>query len=91
MTLWTRDPQVPQSIGFSSQEYWSGVPFPSPGDLPNPGIKPASLMSPTFSTSATWEAHGEIGYKPYTEIEYNKPYTETRDMTLGLPKVNIWN
>ena len=34
--------QAPQSMGFSRQEYWSGLPFPSPGDLPNPGIKPGS-------------------------------------------------
>ena len=35
--------QAPLSIGFSRQEYWSGEPFPSPGDLSNPGIKPRSL------------------------------------------------
>ena len=35
--------QVPLSVGFPRQEYWSGLPFPSPGDLPNPGIKPSSL------------------------------------------------
>ena len=34
--------QAPQSMGFSRQKYWSGLPFPSPGDLPNPGIKPRS-------------------------------------------------
>ena len=34
--------QVPLSVGFSSQEYWSGVPFPSPGDLPDPGIESRS-------------------------------------------------
>ena len=34
--------QAPPSMGFSRQEYWSGLPFPSPGDLPNPGIKPGS-------------------------------------------------
>ena len=34
--------QAPLSMGFSRQEYWSGLPFPSPGDLPNPGIKPTS-------------------------------------------------
>ena len=34
--------QTPLSMGFSRQEYWSGLPFPSPGDLPNPGIKPRS-------------------------------------------------
>ena len=40
--LWTVAYQASQSMGFSSQEYWRGVPFPSPGDLPNPGIKPGS-------------------------------------------------
>ena len=35
--------QAPRSMGFSRQEYWSGLPFPSPGDLPNPGIEPMSL------------------------------------------------
>jgi len=47
-------------MGFSRQEYWSGVPFPSPGDLLDPGIKPASLASPAlagrfFTISTTWE------------------------------------
>ena len=46
--------------GISRQEYWSGLPFPSPGDLPHPGIEPASLMSPAlparfFITSTAWE------------------------------------
>ena len=41
-TLWTVAHQAPLSIGFSRQEYWSGLPFPSPGDLPDPGIKPRS-------------------------------------------------
>jgi len=40
---WTVAHQAPLSMGFSRQEYWSGLPFPSPGDLPNPGIKPGSL------------------------------------------------
>ena len=53
--------QAPLSVGFPRQEYWSGLPFPTPGDLPNPGIKPTSLRSPAlasrfFTTSATWEA-----------------------------------
>ena len=39
-TSWTVAYQVPPSVGFSRQEYWSGLPFPSPGDLPNPGIEP---------------------------------------------------
>ena len=41
-TPWTVAYQDPQSMGFSRQEYWSGLPFPSPGDLPNPGIEPGS-------------------------------------------------
>ena len=42
-TPWTIAYQAPHSMGFSRQEYWSGLPFPSPGDLPEPGIKPESL------------------------------------------------
>ena len=41
-TLWTVAQQVPLPMGFSRQEYWNGLPFPSPGDLPYPGIKPRS-------------------------------------------------
>ena len=52
--------QAPLSMGFPRQEYWSGLPFPPTGDLPNPGIEPVSLMSPElagrfFTTSTTWE------------------------------------
>ena len=42
---WTVACQVPLSMGFSKQEYWSGLPGPPPGDLPDPGIKPASPAS----------------------------------------------
>ena len=42
VTPWTVVRQAPLSMGFSKQEYWSGLPFPSPGDLPDPGIKPRS-------------------------------------------------
>jgi len=64
-TLWTIACQAPLSMGFTWQEYWSGVPFPTPGDLPSPGIKPKSLTSPAlagrfFTTSATWEALGMV-------------------------------
>ena len=50
--------QTPLPMGFSSQEYWSELPCPPPGDLPNPGTEPAVLMSPAlagsfFTTSAT--------------------------------------
>ena len=42
VTPWTVAYQAPPSMGFSRQECWSGLPFPSPGDLPDPGIKPGS-------------------------------------------------
>ena len=43
VTLWTVAFQAPLSMGFSNQEYWSVLPWPPPGDLPDPGIKPVSL------------------------------------------------
>ena len=48
-TPWTAAHQAPLSMGFSRQEYWSGLPFPSPGDLPVPGIEPGS---PTLQASS---------------------------------------
>ena len=56
-TPWTIAHQAPRSMGFSRQEYWSGLLFPSPGDLPNPGIEPCpALAGGFFTTSTTWEA-----------------------------------
>ena len=60
-TLWTVAHQASLSMGFSRQEYWTGLLFTSPGDLPNPGVEPVSLTSPAlstgfFTTSSTWES-----------------------------------
>ena len=57
-TLWTVALQAPLYMGFSRQEYWRGVPYPLPGDLPDPGIEPVFLMAPAlaarfFTTSAS--------------------------------------
>ena len=57
---WTVACQASLSMGFSRQEYWSELPCPPPGDIPEPGIEPASLMSPAlagkfFIISASWE------------------------------------
>ena len=54
--------QAPLSMTFPRQEYWSGLPFPSPGDLPDPGMELVSLVSPTlaggfFTIELHWEAH----------------------------------
>ena len=64
--------QAPLSMEFSRQEYWSELPCPSPGDLPNPGIEPPSLRSPAladgfFSTDTTWGKGGgfqKLGHDP---------------------------
>ena len=60
-TPWTIVHRAPPSMEFSRQEDWSGLPFPPPGDLPDPGIETTSLKYPAlagrfFTTSATWEA-----------------------------------
>ena len=60
---WIIAHQDPLSMGFSKQEYWSGLPCSPPGDLPNPGIELGSLTSPAlagrfFTTRTTWEAPG---------------------------------
>ena len=64
VTPWTLACQAPLSMDFSRQEYWCGLPFPTPGDLPDSGIEPTSLASPAstgrfFTTNATWEALGK--------------------------------
>ena len=62
-TLWAAAHQAPLSMGFFRQEYWSGLPCPPPGDLPDSGIEPPSHISCTgrwfFTTGATWEAQSE--------------------------------
>ena len=63
--LWSTAHQSPLSMGFSRQDYWSGLPFPSPGDLPDPRIEPESLKSPVltgrfFTISTTWNIIGLI-------------------------------
>ena len=64
-------------MGFSRQEYWSELPFPPPGDLPNPGIELASLRSPAlasefFTTSAMWEPPLDALSIPLSENINNK-------------------
>ena len=64
-TPWTVAHQAPPSMEFTRQEYWSGLPFPSPGDLPNPGMEP---RSPTLQADAlTSEPQGTK--KPLDESE----------------------
>ena len=64
VTPWTVAYQAPPSMGFSRQEYWSGLPFPSPGDLPNPGIE---LGSPTLQADSLVN---ELSGKPKHRVIY---------------------
>ena len=67
VTPWTIALQAPPSMGFSRREYWSGLPFPSPGDLPNPGIEAQSLAPPVLQAdSFPSEPPGE-GIQPSKE------------------------
>ena len=66
VTPWTVAHQVPLSMGFPTQEYLSGLPFPSPGDLPNPGIEP---KSPELQTdSLLIELCGKPSFKTFIKI-----------------------
>ena len=67
-TLWTVAYQAPLSMGFSRQEYWSGLPFPSPGDLPDPRIKP---RPPTLQADALVSEPPE---KPSPKVDHNIKY-----------------
>ena len=62
--------QAPLFMGFSSKVYWSGVPFPPPGYLPDPGIKPESSASAGgfFITWATWEANIDVYAYTYVHV-----------------------
>jgi len=81
VTPWTIAFQAPLSIGFSRQEYWSGLPFPSPGDLPDPGIEPRSpaLQAESLPTEVRGKPNknfrGEIKSKSY-HVSFTKilPY-----------------
>ena len=73
VTLWTATLQVPLSMGFSRQDYWSGLPCSSPGNLPDPGIEPTSLMSSAltggfFTSRTTWEA--KIGFNEVKSLSH---------------------
>ena len=77
VTPWTVACQAPLPMGFSRQEYWSGLPRPPPGDLPDPGIEPTSFASPVlagrvFITAATWEA--PIYHSPYPQIPLSEGF-----------------
>ena len=70
-TPWTVALQAPLSMGVFWQEYWSGLPCPPPGDLPNPGIEPESLMSPVLHVGSLPLAPPRKSYKK-EKVNYQK-------------------
>ena len=64
VTPWTVACQAPLSMGFSRQEYWSRLPFPSPGDLPNPGIEPGSPALQADSLPTELRGKTSCTYRP---------------------------
>ena len=72
-TSWTVAHQAPLSMGFPRQEYWSGLPFPSPGDLPDSGIEPTS---PTLQVDSLPLSHQRSSFK--TEIWIQKEECENK-------------
>ena len=80
MTPWTVAHQVPLSMEFSRQEDGSGLPCPPPGDLPNPGIKPASLVSPALAGRFfTTEPSGKPQFDTKPEIKRNIKFSGASD------------
>ena len=76
VTLWTVAHQAFLSMRFPRQGYWSGLPLPPPGDLPNPEIEPVPPVSPAlaggfFTTSTIWEAHRFQDTLPQTMIPWH--------------------
>ena len=64
VTPWTAGHQTPASMGFPRQEYWSALPFPSPEDLPDPGIEPGSpaLQADALTSEPREKPKGEMGF-----------------------------
>ena len=83
-TPWTVAYQAPQSMEFSRQEYWNGLPFSSPGDLSNPGIKPVSpvLAGRFFTTKPPWKPTFVIVQLPSNVQLFVTPWTSAPGLSV---------
>ena len=95
-TPWTVALQAPLSMGFSRQEYWSGWPCPPPEDLPDPGMEPVSLMSPSlaerfFTTRAIWEVPAKLWECCYERREKTNVGGSQQPLSQPIIRINVVN
>ena len=96
---WTVAHQDPPSMGFSRQEYWSGLPFPSPGDLPNPRIEPRSptLQADALTSVPPGKPHSEFQFSSVQLLScvrlFVTPWTVACQppLSLGFSRQEYWN
>ena len=81
-TLWTVASQAPLSMGFSKEEYWSGLPFPSPGDFPNPGIEPGSPALQADTLSSGPQGSSPLGLHNLESGSYNSDEINLSDLRI---------
>ena len=80
VTPWTAAHQAPLSMGFSRQEFWSGLPFPSPGNLPDPETEPRSPVSPALQADSLPLSHQG---NPQWSMDVNKYLSDTGNQVLS--------
>ena len=94
MALWTVARQAPLFLGFSRQEYWSGLPFPSPGDLSDPGIEPGSPALQAYSLLIELQEKPKITLKSqnskFEEMRNSKLCDFIRVQSVVFLHFNIW-
>ena len=90
-TPWTIEHQAPPSMGFSRQEYWSGLSFPSPGDLPVPGIKPRSstLRADSLPSDPAGKFEGELNQIQFS-FQLNPKHPKIYITVLGLTMRSLY-
>ena len=84
VTLWTVVCQAPLSVGFSTQEYWSQLSGPLPRDLPDPGIKPTSPVSPALHTGSLPLSHQESNIKIGTKEKFHQGEMVTKRESVSM-------
>ena len=84
MTSWTVALQAPLSMGFPRQEYWTGLPFPSPGDLPDPGVKPGSSILQVDSLLS--ESQGKL--RSFAKVKWRQTLKQVDFLCLEKRQVN---